>query len=331
MVPESDGDLPEAPLEELPEEEEAGPSEDAPAPRDTAPQEDGGPAPDSPELAEDRPSPDAVVGDAGAPADSARPDVPTADTSPPRDAPMVPMVPPGCAGSASGASASWACTGDRRSRQRCVSAMTETVGCEFGCTPGSPDAVCSCGPHTGFTVWNCMPGGNLGRCDRGAWITRSCEGRGCAVRPTGVDDVCNDPPPPEGALSCAQLQWWNSALTYQHMSSGWVDTDLAVRTGTQVQLRHASRLERTGVYGWGYMPEFTDLVTTRRFRFLHLRPSTQNATTVGRTYPAGFIVGLSGGETRDTGYPTYSTGAHLCVQTLVSYRTAFPTGRDACR
>ncbi len=40
---------------------------------------------------------------------------------------------------------------------------------------------------------------------------------------------------------------------------------------------------------------------------------------------------LSGGNTADTGYPTYSTGAHLCVQTQVAYRTAFPMGTDACR
>jgi hypothetical protein len=56
----------------------------------------------------------------------------------------------------------------------------------------------------------------------------------------------------------------------------------------------------------------------------------QNATSVGHVYPAGFMVGLSGGDTADTGKPVYSTGAHLCIQTLVPYRTAFPAGVDPC-
>jgi hypothetical protein len=79
------------------------------------------------------------------------------------------------------------------------------------------------------------------------------------------------------------------------------------------------------------MPEFVDLVTGEKFRFLHLRPQKQLATSVGQIYPAGFVVGYSGGDTADTGLPTYSTGAHLCVQTLVGYRTAFPTGKDPCQ
>lgn len=133
------------------------------------------------------------------------------------------------------------------------------------------------------------------------------------------------------ALACSHLQWWNSYITYSHMSYGWHDTDLSVRSSTAVQLRHASRLVHHGVYGWGYMPEFVDLVTGKRFRFLHLRPQHQLATVVGKVYPAGYIVGYSGGDTHDTGYPTYSTGAHLCVQTLSPYRACFPSGHDACR
>ncbi len=112
--------------------------------------------------------------------------------------------------------------------------------------------------------------------------------------------------------------------------SGWNDTDLAVSASTPVQLRHRSVLTGTGVYGWGYMPEFTDSVTGIAFTLLHLRPQFQYATEVGREYPAGFIVGISGGDTADTGLGEYSTGAHLCVQTLVAYRDAFPTGDDPC-
>lgn len=168
-----------------------------------------------------------------------------------------------------------------------------------------------CIPHCGDR--NCGDngcGGSCGSCGANA----SCEAGHCVNQ----------------GLECGSLQWWNSALTYAHMSGAWFDTDLNVRAGTPVVLRHDSRLDRTGVYGWGYMPEFTDLVTGLRFRLLHLRPQAQYATNVGRVYPSGYVVGLSGGDTRDTGYPVYSTGSHLCVQTLQPYRQVFPTGRDGC-
>lgn len=149
---------------------------------------------------------------------------------------------------------------------------------------------------------------------------------GCAAMPPGDPDYCH------GALSCGHVQWWNTALTYgPYMSYGWWDTDLAVPHDTPVQLRHDSKLYKSGVYGWGYMPEFVDLVTGEKFRFLHLRPQNQLATNVGQVYPAGFVVGTSGGDTADTGLPKYSTGAHLCVQTLAAYRTAFPAGKDPCQ
>ena len=151
---------------------------------------------------------------------------------------------------------------------------------------------------------------------------------GCSHNPPGVPDTC------AGVLACSNVQWWNSALTYgPYMSSGWWDTDLAVSTHTKVQLRHASRLDKHGVYGWGFMPEFTDQVTGKRFRFLHLQvaPSLQYANVDGTIYPAGFVVGLSGGDTADTGLGPYSTGAHLCVQTLDPYRDCFPTGKDPCK
>lgn len=149
---------------------------------------------------------------------------------------------------------------------------------------------------------------------------------GCGAPEIGVGE--NDFSPEDedtvrGAESSA-LKWWTLNVGYAHPSGGWNDTDLSVAASTPVQLRHASRLEKTGVYGWGYMPEFVDTVTGARFRILHLRPQHQFATSIGHVYPAGFIVGVSGGDTRDTGYPTYSTGAHLCIQTLIPYRQAFP-------
>jgi hypothetical protein len=168
-----------------------------------------------------------------------------------------------------------------------------------------------CGDH------NCGSdgcGGSCGSCSGGS----TCDGA-----------YCKEPP---NVLSCSNVQWWNSPLTYgPYMSYGWWDTDLAVSSGSRVQLRHQSRLDKHGVYGWGYMPEFTDLVTGKRFRFLHLRLANQYATSVGTVYPAGYVVGLSGGDTYETGLPKYSTGAHLCVQTLDTYRSCFPAGRDACK
>lgn len=135
----------------------------------------------------------------------------------------------------------------------------------------------------------------------------------------------------DGSLSCGHVQWWTTALTYgPNLEYGWWDTDLAVSHDTPVQLRHDSRLYKTGVYGWGYMPEFVDLVTGDKFRFLHLRPQHQLATNVGQVYRAGTVVGYSGGDTKDTGLGQFSTGAHLCVQTITHYRTAFPYSHDAC-
>ena len=135
------------------------------------------------------------------------------------------------------------------------------------------------------------------------------------------------------AASCGAVQWWTSNFTYVHKVGGWWDTDLAVGPSNRVQLRHPSKLIARGVYGWGFMPTFVDQVTGHEFRFLHLRPQHQYTRQIGHVYPAGTIVGLSGGDTWDTGGAGrgYSTGPHLCVQTLVTFRGAFPYGRDRCQ
>lgn len=163
--------------------------------------------------------------------------------------------------------------------------------------------------------------------DKKTASTETCSG-GCQHNPPGTPDAC------AGVLSCGNVQWWNSSINYgpyKSSGSGWWDTDIRASSGTKIQLRHASRLDKEGVYGWGWMPEFTDQVTGRRFRFLHLRPSDKYTTTLGKIYPAGTVVGLSGGDTADTGLPTYSTGAHLCVQTIDLYRDVFPSGTDPCK
>lgn len=236
--------------------------------------------------------------------------------------------------------------------------------------PDMEHAIEEFSPNTRVTV-RCVPncgghncggdgcGGSCGncagdsRCDNGVCCQGSCAGRECGDNgcghscggcPGGVaceSGVCG------GGLRCSSLQWWNSGINYDYVNSaGWFDTDLGVRPDTPVVLRHDSRLERWGVYAYGYMPEFVDMVTGLRFRMIHLRPQSTNATTVGRVYPRGFVVGYSGGDTWDTGYCrpvpncgvpncaraecVFSTGAHLCIQTLQPYRAVFPGGRDSC-
>ncbi len=211
--------------------------------------------------------------------------------------PPPPPPPPSCTGSASGTSPIWTCTTDHTARQRCISGGLENEACA----------------------------------------------NGCVSQPTGVDDFCAMPPPPGGGVSCAYPQWWNFPYSWSpgfyainYWGYHW-DNDLAARAGTPVQLRHASVLIEQSVHPWGWEPRFQDTVTGEHFAFLHLQPQHQLTTSVGMTYPAGTLVGYSGGGTTDTGYNVpspsggvYSTGAHLCVTTDHSYRTAFPAGTDAC-
>ncbi|HQY61035.1 MAG: hypothetical protein IPF92_01005 [Myxococcales bacterium] len=231
--------------------------------------------------------------------------------------------------------------GDAKTLFTCVGKRTaKREACKDGCysasDPKAPDACASdavdpCfndadGTYCGNAIGG--PAGQLYRCaGKRTASVEACGAPGCIEEPGARADICN------GVLSCANVQWWNVPLTYgPYMSSGgWWDTDLLVRANTPVVLRHASKLDKTGVYGWGYMPEFTDQATGKRFRMLHLRPSAQNATDVGRIYPAGFVVGISGGDTADTGLPRYSTGAHLCIQTLELWRTVFPDVKDSCK
>ena len=190
------------------------------------------------------------------------------------------------------------------------------------------------GPSTSNAIILVMPAGSVVTAVDGSpshgWYHVDYQGHVGWSYGAYLDRVSGGSPPSSSGLSCSNLQWWNSYITYQSVSYGWHDTDLGVSHGTKVQLRHASRLDRYGTYGWGYMPEFTDLVTGDRFRYLHLLPQDRWATEVGHVYEAGTVVGLSGGDTKDTGLGVYSTGAHLCVQTLAAYRSAFPAGHDSC-
>ena len=154
--------------------------------------------------------------------------------------------------------------------------------------------------------------------------------------PPGTDDFCET-----AQLSCGNVQCWNSGITYgphqdRNPGSGvswWWDTDLNVSSSSRVQLRHASRLVASGVYGWRWQPTFQDLAIGKLFRFLHLRPQAMYAAQVGATDAAGTVVGLSGGDSRDTGGAGLGLGSgqHLCVQSADGYRATFPSGGDRCR
>jgi hypothetical protein len=212
----------------------------------------------------------------------------------------------GCAGSASGTSNIWTCTGDHTARQRCVSGSTQTEMCPNGCVaqPTGTDDYCA------------------------------------TTAPTPGNVSCAYPQWWNFAYSWSPGYY---AITYAPYR--W-DNDLSARVGTPVQLRHPSQLVREAVHAWGWEPEFLDTTTGHHFAFLHLQPTHRLTTTVGMVYPAGTLVGYSDGASTETGYCVaipgcgtancatgtcvYSTGAHLCVQTDSMYRDAFPMGMDAC-
>ena len=219
---------------------------------------------------------------------------------------------------------------------RCTAGrLAEVQRCGGRCRVNPPGTADDCGQCPSGDGAYC--GGPVGldpntlfHCAGGTFAVQQRCASTCHVSPPGTADYCLGAAG-SGSLLCRYVQWWDVRLTYgPYMLGGWWDTDIAVSSGSPVQLRHASRLDRENVYAWGWMPEFTDTVTGARFRFLHLRPSARYLRGVGTVYAAGTIVGLSGGDTADTGLGPYSTGAHLCVQTLLGWRTAFPAGRDAC-
>ncbi len=152
------------------------------------------------------------------------------------------------------------------------------------------------------------------------------------------------PPAAGPAPLCQAPLWWNDpAIVPESVSvnqtggftTSW-DLDLELPSGTPVQLPHAAQLLAQAAYPWGWQPTFVDLESGHVFRFLHLRPQDAKATQVGALYAAGTVVGLSGGDTLDTGFGRdceghpCSTGAHLCVQSDVHVQTMFPPGGPAC-
>ena len=225
------------------------------------------------------------------------------DVSPGRDVPP-PDAAPGCAGSASGSSAIWTCTTDRTARQRCTAGAVETQRCAFGA---------------------------------------------CIPRPTGTPDECPpDPATNNASAYCtggACVHWWNCRVTYQYQypsSHDW-DTDFHMVDGTPIALPHAAVLTAVSLVGSGFQPEFTDLVSGEWMHFNHLHLNSEfggddhaigpvqlvsltDAAHPDHVYPAGWVVGFSGGGTTRTGYlgtdasgnvctGGHSTAAHFCAVT----------------
>ena len=133
-----------------------------------------------------------------------------------------------------------------------------------------------------------------------------------------------------GAVSCAN-QWWDGshAVTKYvrgalfngmfHGRPGW-DTDI-VMPHSPVQLRHPSKLIIASPGGrrtcCGYVPRFQDMKTGELFQFVHLQTIHVSTKDQGRVFPAGFVVGTSGGDTPETNCSRTTCGsvfAHLCVQ-----------------
>ncbi len=247
---------------------------------------------------------------AGRGTDAATPDATTAtdaaatDTGIDAAPPTVDAGPPDCTHSASGTSDIWTCTGDHTARQRCVSGVTETDVCAYGA---------------------------------------------CLAMPAGVDDVCPpDPTASDASMYCvggACIHWWNCEITYQYQYSGsgdW-DTDFHMPDGTPIALPHRSLLTAIDTVDAGFQPELTDLDTGKWMHFNHLHLNSEfggDDTALGpvqlvslsdpdhadHIYPAGWVVGFSGGGTTRTGYlgtdasgnvcgAGESTAAHFCAVT----------------
>jgi hypothetical protein len=147
----------------------------------------------------------------------------------------------------------------------------------------------------------------------------------------------------------AGISWWTRAHTYEFATCTveW-DNDLSVSAGSTIVLPHDSMyLGESSSYSfqscggaWGYGPTFHDMVSNVNFHFNHLKPGWKTFANVaaGTVIKAGSFVGVSGGDTCETGYcncnlnccnggtscplegggnswcaSTHSTGQHLCV------------------
>ncbi|MHB1844206.1 MAG: hypothetical protein ACYCWW_05145 [Deltaproteobacteria bacterium] len=158
--------------------------------------------------------------------------------------------------------------------------------------------------------------------------------------------ACGGPPEgPERTDPCEAARWWllphtvpeSQELNTTAGVTTRFDDDLELPAGTPVQLRGSAQLLAQATYPWGWQPTFVDLGTGHVFRLLHLRPEDARTTEPGALYPAGTIVGRSGGDTWETGFMRRacagricSNGAHLCVQGDAPFSELFPPDGSSC-
>ena len=254
-----------------------------------------------------------------------------------------------CGGDGLGADANtlFQCAGGKT-----TSSMTCPAGCHVAAA-GTNDSCNAAGgdPCVGAKTGNgpyCggeLPGGDaatLYECTNSATSSSSKCPSGCTIAPAGQSDYCSGGS--GSGVSCGAPQWWTASPSYYYAltthfanTATYWDADFGQYVNAPIQLRHDSKLLGFDPGSCcGYVPTFQDQKTGEIFRFLHLHPQNKNATNVGQVYPAGFIVGISGGNTYDTGlgkscgsHPC-STGAHLCVETKSAFTTAFPPGKEPC-
>jgi len=246
---------------------------------------------------------DAARGDGGAPRDGA------SDAVSATDAPAIDAYAPPDLGMPCTSSGVYTCTSDHTARTRCHGGYVQVDTCAFG---------------------------------------------PCIGQPTGVDDLCPpDPSITNASMFCgsagACVHWWNCRITYQYQYSGsgeW-DTDFHMPDGTPIALPHVSQLTAANLGVAGFEPEFTDLVSGEWMHFNHLHLNSEfggNNDAIGpvqmvsmtdpafpdHVYPAGYVVGFSGGGTSATGYwgtdaagnvctGGVSTASHFCAVTRVAH------------
>ena len=139
------------------------------------------------------------------------------------------------------------------------------------------------------------------------------KGNYCKVIPSGL---------------AAPIRWWAWKTTYFYSacSSTMTDNDVGtIGAGNTIILPHdseylgdASSTNFAVSAAWGLSPVFLDKITSKKFHFNHLKPGWNefDATAdVGKVFKAGTFVGVSGGDTCETGYACsgkYGAGSYAC-------------------
>ena len=171
------------------------------------------------------------------------------------------------------------------------------------------------GAHGGATGYYCPNQActSAGGCCTGA---SSCAATTCIPVPSG---------------STAPVQWWTQNATYSSGSCSGYDLDNGNIQNQVIVLPHDSEYlgdssdwthynsctssPLTGG-AWGFGPSFYDTVTGVKFHLNHIKPTTASAlgnTPTGTMLKAGSYIGISGGNTCETGYcSTASTGCLAC-------------------